>query len=106
MYAYHRGMKGSLLLVMALGLYKLYEPVKKLSKVHLVIQESLSASERIFNVLDRQPSVVEAIMARELPPFRNSIHLENLSFRYPESYQGAEAPTSSATLISRSQPVR
>jgi subfamily B ATP-binding cassette protein MsbA len=89
MYAYRRGMKGSLLLVMALGLYKLYEPVKKLSRVHLAIQESLSASERIFHVLDRQPSVVEATGALELPPFRNAIRLENVSFHYPESYHGA-----------------
>jgi subfamily B ATP-binding cassette protein MsbA len=90
MYAYRRGMKGSLLLVMALGLYKLYEPVKKLSRVHLAIQEALSASERIFNVLDRQPSVVEATSARELPPFRYAIRLENLSFRYPVDYRGTE----------------
>jgi len=96
-YAYRRHMSGDQLVTMAIALIWLYEPVKKLSRVHLIIQEALSASERIFGVLDRQPSVVEAPAARVLPPFRYAIRLENVSFRYPESlsrgdqgYRGAE----------------
>ena len=81
-YAYRRHMPGSQLVTMAIGLFWLYEPVKKLSRVHLLIQEALAASDRIFNVLDRKPSVVEAPAARELPPFRNAIRLENVSFHY------------------------
>ena len=96
-YAYRRHMPGSQLVTMAIGLFWLYDPVKKLSRVHLLIQEALAASDRIFNVLDRQPSVVETPGARELPPFRNAILLENVSFHYPEGlprsgrgHQGAE----------------
>ena len=84
-YAYRQHMPGGTLIGVAVGLYFLYDPVKKLSRVHLVIQESLSASERIFQLLDRQPSVAEAPAARALPPFRYAIRFENVSFNYPET---------------------
>ena len=84
-YAYRRHMSGDQLVTMAVALIWLYEPVKKLSRVHLVIQEALSASDRIFNVLDRRPTVVEASEARALPPFRRAIRFENVSFSYPDT---------------------
>ena len=91
-YAYRQHMTGGKLIGVAIALYFLYEPVKKLSRVHLVIQEALSASERIFGVLDRQPSVVEAPAARELPTFRYAIRFENVSFSYPDTgSRGAES---------------
>ncbi|MGD0016795.1 MAG: ABC transporter ATP-binding protein, partial [Verrucomicrobiia bacterium] len=84
-YAYRQHMTGGILIGVAVGLYFLYDPVKKLSRVHLVIQESLSASDRIFQLLDRQPSVAEAPAARALPPFRRAIRFENVSFGYPHT---------------------
>jgi len=61
-------MPSSTLVAMGIGLFLLYEPVKKLSAVQLQLQESLSAAERVFQVLDQTPSVVESATARVLPP--------------------------------------
>jgi subfamily B ATP-binding cassette protein MsbA len=82
LYAYSTGMPASTLVSMALGLFFLYEPVKKLSAVQMQLQESLSAAERIFQVLDQKPSVVESPAARALPPLQRSIRFEHVGFSY------------------------
>jgi subfamily B ATP-binding cassette protein MsbA len=82
LYAYKTGMPSSTLVAMGIGLFLLYEPVKKLSAVQLQLQESLSAAERVFQVLDQKPSVVESATARVLPPLQKGIRYENVSFRY------------------------
>jgi subfamily B ATP-binding cassette protein MsbA len=92
MYAWKTGMPMSTLGAMAIGLFMLYDPVKKLSGIQMQIQESLSAAERMFQVLDQKPSVVEAPGARELPRLQNQIRFEHVSFRYettPDGRNGA-----------------
>jgi subfamily B ATP-binding cassette protein MsbA len=86
-YAYHFRLQSSQLVSVAFGLFLMYEPVKKLSRVHLSLQSSLSGAERVFGLLDRQPTVVESPVARELPAFRKAIRFDNVSFRYD---RGAE----------------
>ncbi len=82
LYAYHAHVKGSELIGMAVGLFMMYEPVKKLSRVHLQIEESMSGTERIFQLLDRKSTVVESPTAQALQPLQRSIRYENVSFRY------------------------
>ncbi|MGA2604819.1 MAG: ATP-binding cassette domain-containing protein, partial [Verrucomicrobiia bacterium] len=75
----------STLVSMAGGMFLLYEPVKKLSAVRMQLQESLSAAQRVFQVLDTKPTVAESPRARALPPMRQSIRFENVSFSYGEN---------------------
>jgi subfamily B ATP-binding cassette protein MsbA len=82
LYAYSTGMPASTLVSMALGLFFLYDPVKKLSAVQMQVQESLSAAERVFQVMDQQPSVMESSDARALPPLQRRIHFDDVTFRY------------------------
>ena len=82
LYAFSTGMPASTLVSMALGLFFLYDPVKKLSAVQMQIQESLSAAERVFQVMDQQPSVVESSQARPLPPLQQRIQFDNVDFHY------------------------
>ena len=81
-YAYRAGMQGSQLVAIALGLISMYEPVKKISRVHMTIQESVAGAERVFRVLDHQPTVTEKPAASVLPRFRESIRFEKVKFRY------------------------
>jgi subfamily B ATP-binding cassette protein MsbA len=85
LYAYKMDMPASTLVGMAIGLFFLYEPVKKLSGVQMQLQESLSAAERIFQVLDTKPSVVESPQAIDLPRLRQAIRYENVSFHYGDN---------------------
>jgi len=68
--------------IAALGM--LYEPIKRLNKLNLVIQEGIAAAERIFQILDEEPEVKEVEGARPLPPIANSIEFRNVSFSYEE----------------------
>jgi ATP-binding cassette, subfamily B, bacterial MsbA len=81
-YAYVHKMQADELISFALGLFMLYDPVKKISRVNLQIQESMSAAERVFQILDTKPTVVEASKAFALPRLRQAICYENVSFCY------------------------
>ena len=81
-YAFYVGIEGSKLIAFGLGLFMLYAPVKKLSRVHLQIQETLAAGDRIFQVLDEQPSVVETVTPKEMPRFSRAIEFDHVTFRY------------------------
>ncbi len=86
-YAYSVGLEGSKLIAFALGLFMLYGPVKKLSRVHLQIQETMAAADRIFQLLDQQPSVVESPSPKQLPRLTRAIYFDHVSFHY-----GQESP--------------
>lgn len=91
LYAYRTGMPASTLIAMAVGMFLMYEPVKKLSAVRMQLQESVSAAQRVFQVLDTRPTVVEYPHACELKPLRQAIRFENVSFSYGENGAALES---------------
>jgi subfamily B ATP-binding cassette protein MsbA len=58
-------------------------PTKSLAEVSANIQQGLAAAARLFRLLDTPPQVRERPGARPLPPFRQAIRFENVSFAYP-----------------------
>lgn len=66
------------------SIMSLISPFKKLGNVHALTQQALAANERIYDVLDRNPSVEEKAGALELPPIKKKIELKNIFFRYSE----------------------
>jgi ATP-binding cassette, subfamily B, bacterial MsbA len=64
------------------GIFILYDPIKTLSKIHISMQLSISASKEIFNILDSEPAVQDAPGAIALPSSEGRIDLENVTFRY------------------------
>ncbi|MSR65638.1 MAG: ATP-binding cassette domain-containing protein [Verrucomicrobiae bacterium] len=85
LYAYHLGMDWAKFGVIGFGLFKLYGPIKKLSKVHMVLQSAAAATERIFQVLAVQPSVIEKPDARTLPTVQRQIEFDHVHFSYDQS---------------------
>ena len=69
-------------LALMTGMFLLYEPVKKVSRIHMVLQKCLSASTSIFELLATQPTVKDAPHARALVACSGKIELQNLSFHY------------------------
>jgi subfamily B ATP-binding cassette protein MsbA len=61
-----------------------YEPMKRLSRSNAILQQGLAAAERLFDLIDVQPSIVDAPDARGLEPAPMSIELEGVSFAYAE----------------------
>src|SRR6202011_6142508 len=64
------------------GIFIIYDPIKTLSKLHIVMQRSLGATTAIFSILDSVSSVQDAPNAIELPSSRGRIDFENVTFRY------------------------
>ncbi|HEV2045315.1 MAG TPA: ABC transporter ATP-binding protein [Chthoniobacterales bacterium] len=64
------------------GIFILYEPIKTLSKLHIVMQRSLGATTQIFSILDSVPAVQDAPNAAQLISSKGRIDFENVTFRY------------------------
>jgi subfamily B ATP-binding cassette protein MsbA len=66
------------------ALFLMYGPAKKLSRVNASIQQTIAASERIFEMLDTHTEVKEKPGAPPLDPFRRAIEFRDVSFGYEE----------------------
>ena len=64
------------------ALILLYDPFKKLVRTNYAIQQGLAGAERIFALLDTQPSVRDRPGARRLEAVRKGIRFEDVSFTY------------------------
>lgn len=81
-YVWMRGISAATFIGLLGGLFILYDPVKKLSKIHVNIQKALSATERIFDLMHLEPTVQDAPDAIELASARGEIEIRDLTFRY------------------------
>ena len=64
------------------GIFILYDPIKTLSKIHIVMQRSIAATTGIFSILDSEPTVRDASNAAVLTSSQGRIDFENVTFRY------------------------
>lgn len=69
------------------GMFLLYEPLKSLGRVHSTIQMGVAAGERLFDLLDATPDIVDRPGAVDYgggdPATRTRVEYRNVSFRYP-----------------------
>ncbi len=66
------------------ALLMLYEPVKRLTSVNNTINQGIAGADRIFSIIDRVPDIKDKPGAGNLPPIKNSIDIESVTFRYEE----------------------
>jgi len=66
------------------SLLSVIRPFKKLSQVHSLNQQAVAASERIYEVLETNPTVVEQPQALQLEGFNSKIVFEDIWFNYGE----------------------
>jgi ATP-binding cassette, subfamily B, bacterial MsbA len=64
--------------------FMMYGPIKKLSRVNTNLQQSIAASERIFELLDTHSEVEERPNAGRLAPLRHGIEFRNVGFTYDD----------------------
>jgi subfamily B ATP-binding cassette protein MsbA len=67
----------------------LYGPVRQLSRMVNTVQQSLGSVERVFEVVDTPPAIVDAPGAHVLDGFTDRIAFEGVSFGYPETPEPA-----------------
>ena len=73
---------GSLLALTAL-LGRLYGPITSLSNIRVDVMSALVSFERVFEVLDLEPSVAERPDATVLAAIRPAVEFDHVRFRYP-----------------------
>jgi ABC-type multidrug transport system fused ATPase/permease subunit len=59
-----------------------FDPIQQLSQVYTTYQSGMAALDKIFELLDEQPDLVDAVDAVDLPLLRGEIDFENVSFSY------------------------
>ena len=69
----------------AIAMLVLYEPVKKLSKIHLHIQQTSASADRIFELLDTPMLINDLPDAVVFQEAVRSLSFENVSFAYDDT---------------------
>ena len=86
LYAHYQMNRGGftlpVFLVFVAALFRLYEPVRKLSRMHLYFQQAFASSARIFALLESTVEIQDSPGARELAPIQREIEFQSVFFRY------------------------
>jgi ABC-type multidrug transport system fused ATPase/permease subunit len=77
------------LLVFMTFLTQLYSPVRGMSRLVNKIHSASAAAERIIEMLDEHPSVIESSNSVELGRAEGRLELDHVTFRYPETERNA-----------------
>lgn len=86
-YVYSQGLSAGRFIALNLGFTSLYQPVKNLSRVPIMLYRCLAATTNIFELFDRPVAVRDAPNAKPLPPVAGRLTFEDVTFDYH-----AEAP--------------
>lgn len=78
------GLNSGEIVAFYLLLSRFFNPVQNLADQLNNIQKALTASERLFNLLDVEPKVVDAIDAIEINEFKGKIEFRNVYFAYKD----------------------
>jgi subfamily B ATP-binding cassette protein MsbA len=67
------------------GLFALYTPIKRLSKVNAALQGAFAAGERAFALLDTHFEIKDSPTAKPLAAFKDVVEYRNVSFQYDKA---------------------
>ncbi|MBR6021008.1 MAG: ATP-binding cassette domain-containing protein [Kiritimatiellae bacterium] len=102
-YAKQTGLELADIVMFLVAMVAMYDPAKKLSRVHLVIQQSSAAAERIFAILDTEATVADLPGARPLDRPVREIAFDAVSFAYapdaPPVLDGVSLTARSGELV-------
>ena len=63
------------------------QPARKLASVNAQIQSGLASAERVFNIIDVKPNIIDSDRPVKLKEFKHQIRFDNVSFHYENSDQ-------------------
>ncbi len=67
------------------AIFQMMPPLKHMSSVNNKIQEAIASGERIYEVLDTQPSIYDVDNPLPLSEFKQTIEFRDVSFHYDDS---------------------
>lgn len=68
-----------------MALFYMYTPIKKISHANVVIQQGVASYERIGEILESEPRIVEHDGVYPLPPVKGHVKFERVSFCYNQN---------------------
>jgi ATP-binding cassette subfamily B multidrug efflux pump len=63
---------------------RFFSPIQDLSEKYNIMQAAMASSERVFRLMDTEPTIVDPPHPRELAHVRGEIAFDNVSFAYNE----------------------
>jgi subfamily B ATP-binding cassette protein MsbA len=82
LYVYATNLTAGHFFALLTGIFILYDPVKNLSKLRIIMQRSVAATEGVFGILDNPITIQDAPDAEILGGSEGRIDFENVTFRY------------------------
>jgi ATP-binding cassette, subfamily B, bacterial len=73
------------------ALNNFFDPIQQLSQLYTTYQSGMAALDKIFDLLDQQPDLVDPPNPVELPTLRGELRFDDVSFRYGAADQDDEA---------------
>lgn len=89
LYIYSANLSAARFIALNAGIFFLYEPIKTLSRMHIVMQQSIQATTEVFAILDSEPDVKDAPDAKPLTHCRGLIEFDDVTFRYSNTVTNA-----------------
>ncbi|MFZ2530735.1 MAG: ABC transporter ATP-binding protein [Rhodococcus sp. (in: high G+C Gram-positive bacteria)] len=84
-YALRGQLDAGSVVAMAMLLTRLYSPLTALASARMDVMSAMVSFERVFEVLDLKPLIVEAPDARAVPPGPVSVEFRDVRFAYPSA---------------------
>ena len=102
--AIHGDVTIGVLVAFLAALNNFFDPIQQLSQLYTTYQAGMAALDKIFELLDEQPDLVDAPDAQPLPRVRGEIVLDHVSFSYGPN-AGGDALTDIALTVPPGQTV-
>ena len=82
LYVYATNLSAGRFFALLTGIFILYDPAKNLSKLRVLMQRSIAATEGVFGILDTPITVQDSPDAKTMGASQGRIDFENVTFRY------------------------
>jgi ATP-binding cassette subfamily B protein len=73
------------------ALNNFFDPIQQLSQLYTTYQSGMAALDKIFELLDERPDLVDSPEAVDLPQIRGELRFDHVSFRYGADEDAAYA---------------
>ena len=84
------------LVAFVLYIDRFFDPIRELAQRYNTFQATMAASERVFNLLDTSPDLLDAPGAVDLPPVQGHVAFEDVMFSYQDGVPVLQGITLSA----------
>jgi subfamily B ATP-binding cassette protein MsbA len=81
-YVYYYGIGFAKFAALCAGIFLLYNPVKNLSRIPMLMQKCMVSANNIFELMETKPMIADLATAKPLERCEGRIELQNVSFGY------------------------